>query len=427
VHFHPVVDRFEIIPALDPIWISIFLLAFLLAAYAALRRPAYAAAMLVFYIPLSMPHTIFSTTVTFEKVALIGVLAGLASRRGATLPRHLARPILIAFIGIIIVDLATFAVAEHRSAVARESLKWIEYGLYFFAQLVCYTIDTRATVLRNAFAATFLFVAFTALSELFTGASSGMYIGSHAVPRIAGLLEGPNQLGGYTEIAIAAFAAFQARSPNRLNALLLFVAGITLALTFSRAAFLGVLLIAGIIAWNERSRVRRIWTVAAGAVLGFFVMLASSSEVDPSSFLASSAAERASDTFGGISGGVGTRGELWHAALTLFRAHPILGVGAGNFELELGETGLSGVRTQANNWYLQALAEGGLALFAATLAWLFVIFTTLRSRIKSSPWALGAFAASVAMAVHGFTDDLMFYPKVAEMWIALIALGCVRS
>lgn len=128
-------------------------------------------------------------------------------------------------------------------------------------------------------------------------------------------------------------------------------------------------------------------------------------------------------------GGVGNRAELWHAAWRMWRDRPILGIGAGNFEFALPIYGVSGVRTHANSWYLQSLAEGGVVLFAATLALLAAIFASvtgkdpLRRWRNGSPWILAAFAASLALVFHQTVDYLVFYPKVAGAWWLLIGIS----
>jgi O-antigen ligase len=128
-------------------------------------------------------------------------------------------------------------------------------------------------------------------------------------------------------------------------------------------------------------------------------------------------------------GGVGNRSELWHAAWRMWRAHPILGVGAGNFEFLLAAYGVAGVRTHANSWYLQSLAEGGLLLFAATIALLATIIASfgyagsLRRLRAASPWALAALAATVALALHQIVDYVVFYPKVGSAWWLLIGIA----
>src|SRR5581483_5443260 len=121
-------------------------------------------------------------------------------------------------------------------------------------------------------------------------------------------------------------------------------------------------------------------------------------------------------------GGVGNRSELWAAAWRMWRTHPILGIGAGNFELELPRYGVYGVRTHANSWYLQSLAEGGIVLFTATLTLVaasigvFVRRPAIARLRTGSPWVLAAVAAGVALALHQVVDYLVFYPKVAAAW-----------
>jgi len=128
-------------------------------------------------------------------------------------------------------------------------------------------------------------------------------------------------------------------------------------------------------------------------------------------------------------GGVGNRSELWAAAWRMWRTHPLFGVGAGNFELELPRYGVFGVRTHANSWYLQSFAEGGIVLFTATLALVAAsIGAFLRRPILArlrdgSPWVVAALAASLALALHQVVDYLVFYPKVAAAWWLLLGIG----
>jgi O-antigen ligase len=113
----------------------------------------------------------------------------------------------------------------------------------------------------------------------------------------------------------------------------------------------------------------------------------------------------------------------------MWRDHPLLGVGAGNFELDLPQYGVYGVRTHANSWYLQSLAEGGIVLFLATLAMVGAsiggfLEKPLVARLRAqSPWVIAALAASVALGLHQTVDDFVFYPKVGGAWFLLLGIA----
>ena len=420
--YHAIVEDFPVLPALDPPWVIIFVVLFAGCALLTRRRPGFGAAALLAITPFAGAHAIWGTTITGPKVALLGVIVGLSGTAGVWKPL-VRKPVLVLVLAlgaVAIANLLTLPVAAHRVEVVRETLKWVEYLALFCTVVIAYAADPAANTVRLALFVSILVAAASALSEIFTGAHSGMWIGNAAVPRLAGVLEGPNQLGGYLEAAIAAVAAWQMRRPGRFGLLLLLLCGATLALTFSRAAAVCVLVIVAIYALVERRAVVRLWPLACGLAGGYACALgwAESARAAPAGMF-----ERESDVNAAISGGLGNRSELWRAAWFFFVHHPLLGIGAGNYQFELAQAGVPGVRTQANSWYLQAAAEGGIVLLAATLTWILTTLRALLDRVRASPWALAAFAATCAFALHGFFDDLVFYPKVAEAWIALVALG----
>ena len=420
--YHPIVVRFPILPALDPLWLLAFVALFAGSALLTLRRPGFGAAVLVFITPFAGAHTIAGTTATAPKAMLVGVIVGLLGTRGIWMPlrRRPAVAVVIAFGLVVLANLLTALVALDRIDVVRETLKWAEYLGLFCAVLVAYRHDPLPRIVRGSLFASFFIVACSALLELGIGAGSGLALGTTVVPRIAGVLEGPNQLGGYLEVMIAAIGAWHIGAPRRVSFALLAIAGVTLALTLSRAAFLGTLVVVGVLAAFERRRSLALWPLACGLAAGYAndVTWALRAHVPFADIFL-----RGSDVDATLSGGVGDRTELWRAARFFFVRHPLLGIGAGNYQFELAQAGLPGVRTQANSWYLQAAAEGGIVLLGATLALLAALVRALYTSVRASPWALAGIAATCAFIVHGFVDDLVFYPKVAEAWIALVALG----
>jgi O-antigen ligase len=215
---------------------------------------------------------------------------------------------------------------------------------------------------------------------------------------------------------VAILGAWTIARPSRWTAAALALCAFATMLTISRAGIAGLAIVASIFfLFRGRAALAAAVPLLAGAIAGGAAAVAMAHSLAIFRF-----------TFEGTdyAGGVGTRDELWRAAWTLWRRHPLFGVGAGNFELELGEAGLQGVRTHANNWYLQALVEGGPLLLAATLAFIASACATFWKRARgSSPWVLAALAASVALGLHQIVDYVFFYPKVAGPWLVLTGIA----
>lgn len=386
-----------------------------------MRRPYYGVCALIVVQPFAFYQDVFATTLTLSKVVLIGVLLGLLAYPSAfwalraPVPQRLIRAGLLVMAATVV----TFAVASYHDAVARETLKIVEYLLLFSVVVAAYRLDPQPQGIRTTVLLTTLAVALLALLQEIVGAPSAMLLGGHAIPRIAGPLEGPNQLAGYFDVALPLVLALAIEQPTPTALITLFFIVAADVLTFSRGGVLGA--ISGIVCvlFILRHNVRAPLTaVAAGLGAGIAVALSWGVVANTLGL------ERFWDfREPEYAGGVGTRPQLWHAAWTLWLQHPLLGVGAGNFEREIPLTGLHGVRTHSNSLYLQSLVEGGVVLFAATV-WL--VYTSIAAFVRprvSTPFVVAALAASVALALHQTVDLLTFYPKVGGEWWILMALG----
>jgi O-antigen ligase len=428
--YRPVVDQFVFPVALDPWSAAFFVAIFVAAALLTSRRAAYGFCALILTVPIALYRDVLGTTATIPKAALLGVLLGLATYAGSLQRlRRRPAPILLGALGLyFLITALTLVDAAHRGATIRETLKVAQYILLFVAAYLCYDLDRDDALLTGAVAIAAIVVSLSALAQEIVGAPSGLYIGAAIIPRIAGLLEGPNQLSAYFEVATAILGAWALVRRSRLGDVGLVLVVCADVLTFSRAGLIGLAIVAGLLALVAgKARLRALRPAVYGLIAGLV------GTVWWAIYAHTPGVLRVSLQPTLYAGGVGNRGELWRAAWRMWRQYPILGVGAGNYELELAQYGVFGVRTHANSWYLQSLAEGGLALFAATLAlvaaaiasfWRKPIVERLRA---GSPWILAALAATIALAVHQSVDYLVFYPKVGAAWMLLLGAAAAAA
>jgi O-antigen ligase len=420
-----VVDPTHDVVALGAVTALLFLAVAFAAAWLARARPSHAIVLLLAAAPFDIARYVGQTTVTTEKAALVG--AGIGMLLVPEIRRALAglrrEPLFWCALALVVVTFATDRVAVSHTAVLRETLKAAQYLATFALAWAATRIDRDDAPLTTAVPALIVVVALGALAQLVTGAPAGLWIGAVAVPRIAGALEGPNQLAGYLGLLLP-IALLAAHTPLGRAALAL--GGATLVLTLSRSGIAATLLALALALWwlgPEARRTALRWVLAglgsgAVAALGIGEVLIRSDGVFAHLFSTSEIRD---------SGGVGTRSELWHGAYTLWRRHPLFGIGAGNFEFEVGTVTRPGIRTHANSWYLQALVEGGFPLLATTLATVWYATGDLVRRLRERPLVAVVAAASIGFCVHQIGDFLVFYPKDGATWWLLLGVAAART
>ena len=121
---------------------------------------------------------------------------------------------------------------------------------------------------------------------------------------------------------------------------------------------------------------------------------------------------------------------VWGDTLTMFRAHPILGIGLGAFETVYpiyGRGDGSFVIQFAHNDYLQVLADGGIVGGAIALWFIIVIARAVMQVTRSAdPFlralGLGSAAGVFALLVHSLFDFNLQIPSNALLFLLLAAI-----
>ncbi len=130
----------------------------------------------------------------------------------------------------------------------------------------------------------------------------------------------------------------------------------------------------------------------------------------------------------------GARGTLWRAAVSAWRAHPLLGIGPDNFR-HLSGTFLGrdhvDERMHANSLYFETLADLGLVGLVALLAVIVALAGAARRAIAapaSRILALGVAAGFATYLVHGLLDYFLeFTPTYALFWLLAGMLVAMES
>ncbi len=450
-----------------PLTSAVLVIGGALAAIAILRFPELALYALVFAVPYGslFPVALGAGNLTAVDLLVALVLALWLARMIAQDRAIVARwfPLSLPFAAFLFAALLSMTVALSLQASLKEFTKWAEmFAIYLF---VANNLDRSK--LPRLLAAMFL----AGLSEaaigiyqfLFQVGPAGFILFDRFM-RAFGTFEQPNPYAGYLGliapvalgVALAVTSEQSAvnsktvhRSPFTVHLLIVILAAAALAamlaalfMSWSRGAWLGVgaALVITIIVQSRRAFVL---SIIAAFVLTFAILLSSIN------IIPSVVAERFSgvaDYFGvfDVRGvkvddsnyAIVERMAHWESAAMMFAAHPVLGVGIGNYAAVYPAYALpnwSDPLGHAHNYYLNVAAEAGIVgLIAYLVLWASAFWQGWRAVRVTSGWqrgvAAGLLGMIVALSVHNGFDDLFVHGMAVQVGIGLgVAAWLVHS
>lgn len=233
--------------------------------------------------------------------------------------------------------------------------------------------------------------------------------------RAAGPLGNPNVLGAVLAIAIPLAVgrlALATDTSARIGlANVIAVLGLALALTFSRSAWIGVVVGGAVVLWPS-VRWRSVGVVALElAAMGVALSVAASREVPVAVALTSRAGALADP-----GGSFGTRAHIWAESIEIVRAHPVLGVGPGAFglaypEVQRGDWAGGALVDKAHAELLDVAATQGIVGVVTYLAVLAVLLRAAFAGSARGP--RGAVVGYLVTLLVNFTT----VPAAIPFWI----------
>ena len=404
----------------------------LFAVTLGLWRLEYGLALLIVLTPFAENAPIAEPGHARLRVALVAwamVLVFIQAVRSLLSGRELeAPPVFVGALAFVGAALAAVPLAAAEGAAAAKFV--LLAGSVFIYLLIALFLDDWRS-LKPIFAALLivgLLVSAHALWQYFTGDLSrvGFISSTGAVEyRVASFFPHPNQLAGFVvlfvPLSVGLYSVFESRLAKAACVVLPLLALPAAIVTYSRGVLVALVALVLVLARSKRA-----WpAIAAAAVL--VVVLAPSAWQD-----------RVADAGRLDRPEIATRLDFWDAALSMFQAHPVLGVGLNSFDVayvDLDTTGRtflpgSGLAPpeSAHNLYLNTLAEQGLVGIAALLLLILAAGRmVLALRRSSDPrirnFGLGLLGAGIALLVSNLFDVTFVDPKTSMLVWTLLGVG----
>jgi putative inorganic carbon (HCO3(-)) transporter len=258
--------------------------------------------------------------------------------------------------------------------------------------------------------------------------------------RIYSTLENPNLLAGYLIpiLPLALVALLRWRSPwLRLFALTSFLLGaVAMLFTYSRGGWIGMVLALAVLGLLLLLRFSRLlsaplkrWLPPLTIAFVVLALVVAAVKVEPLRVRLMSMAAGREDSSNNF------RINVWLAAIEMIQDRPWLGIGPGNTIFNLIYPLYQQPRFTALSAYsvpLELAVETGIpglfAVFGLLITSLKIGISQIYRDLFLSLPCLGAIAAVVGLAGHGFVDTIFFRPEVQiSGWFVLATLGAKQT
>ncbi len=431
----------------------------LVAFWLMLFKPEVAIYLLALSVPLGSLAVTDRESASFAVTpteAIAGVLVVAWALRSLARRRFVipVTPLTIPLLAMLAAVAASGFQATNLALTLKETLKWVELILVYL-----FVVAEMSTA-RQVLTLLLMLLAGAAIEALVGAVQFVLGIGPEffAIGRFMrafGTFEQPNPYAGYLGMLIPlAVGLLLSRPSSKVRNYTVIVGLLAVAavgMSLSRGAWLGIALALSLMMlfWSRRSRL----LLSVGALASTPVAALAFMNLLPSEI--SSRLATALDYFRFVdvtqeqvttqNWAVIERVAHWQAALDMIAAHPLFGVGAGNYPVVYEWYAVQGWAEplgHAHNFYLNMAAETGIAgalIYIAFIltALIFTIAWLVRSgRVVTSSRAislrfwrgvlLGVLGALVASALHNMFDNLFVHSMNVQLGI-ILALGQISA
>lgn len=327
---------------------------------------------------------------------------------------------------LLVMMLLSVSYAAEKGLALSETARFLSYLAFFF--IIKYEINDyrRLKRLLQLFFLISALLSILGFIQYFTGVglNEKFFVQQSfgATARVAATLDNPNSFGGFLILSLfpLLLLTINSRKPSAKGAYglmaLLVLTGIMF--TFSRNAWLGVAL--GFVVLALTYSLRLFILLGGVGALALFTPLLN---------------RRLHDIFNSSQNE--SRVKLWQTAVQMFKDHPLLGVGNGNY-VSLYDSYIAKYpwlryqnyhRFPSHNSYLKVFSELGIIGGAALIAFLVLALFRLKKLTKQlsdnffKPVYVGCFASFIAFLFMNFSDNLLFVPKATTYFWLMLAIG----